>query len=350
MTTFNVEPGSSSLAFFETLHHLPDEINNLKDFRELSNEIINERKKIIKKLRKIADYLAKTNNDVLIADRVGTGVGIGSGVLFIGGLVAAPFTAGLSLGLTATGTAAGVLGGITSAGANITGYFISKYHLTPLEKELEKHYEKLQNLSSSTSKYLTYATRFRPMMEQLAKLSGNGWTALLATLQSLITHALQADYAQINKVVNHIADPAIKKLIEQLPLPLDAEGLHALALVCTQIASHIESIQSALKAFINVFKKPELARLAMVYTAARTTTTSAYEVSELKSAFKGTPMAMTRNARVVAGALTTAFIVIDVIHMIQICKETGETPTLQDLRRMADELENEIKPETHVKW
>ena len=96
-----------SLTIFETLNHLPDEVQNLKSIKHLSKEIFEERKRIIKKLRAMADYLAKTHSDVLIADRVGTGVGIGSGVLFIGGLIAAPFTAGISLALTVTGTATG---------------------------------------------------------------------------------------------------------------------------------------------------------------------------------------------------------------------------------------------------
>lgn len=54
-------------------------------------------------------------------------------------------------------------------------------------------------------------------------------------------------------------------------------------------------------------------------------------------------MAMTKTVRAVAGAATTAFIVMDVIHMVQICKETGETPTVQNLRKMADDLEKEIQ-------
>ena len=109
----------------------------------------------------MADYLAKTHTDVLIADRVGTGVGIASGALVIGGLIAAPFTAGLSLGLTIAGTTTGVLGGITSAGANITGYVISKQSLASLEEELKGHITNLESLYSSNSRYLLYAARFR---------------------------------------------------------------------------------------------------------------------------------------------------------------------------------------------
>ena len=54
-------------------------------------------------------------------------------------------------------------------------------------------------------------------------------------------------------------------------------------------------------------------------------------------------MAMGKSARVAAGALTAAFIVIDAIHMVRICRETGETPTVQQLRKMADDLESEMK-------
>jgi hypothetical protein len=32
--------------------------------------------------------------------------------------------------------------------------------------------------------------------------------------------------------------------------------------------------------------------------------------------------------------------------MVRICKETGETPTVQNLRKMADDLEKEFSDET----
>ena len=153
-------------------------------------------------MRDMADYLEKTHADVLIADRVGTGVGIGSGLLVIGGLIAAPFTAGISLGLTVAGTTTGILSGMTSAGANITGYFLSKKELTSLKKELGEHLLHLEKLSSSDSKYLVRANRLRPTLEMLAKLSEQGWMLLFSTFQKLVNHALNGDYAQINRAVS----------------------------------------------------------------------------------------------------------------------------------------------------
>ena len=154
-----VSSESDSLTIFNTLHHLPKELTNLKMLQDLSEEVFQERQRIIKKLRDMADYLEKTHADVLIADRVGTGVGIGSGLLVIGGLIAAPFTAGISLGLTIAGTTTGILSGITSAGANITGYILSENELASLKKELGEHLLHLEKLSSSDSKYLVRATR-----------------------------------------------------------------------------------------------------------------------------------------------------------------------------------------------
>nr|CAH0100716.1 unnamed protein product [Daphnia galeata] len=79
-------------------------------------------------------------------------------------------------------------------------------------------------------------------------------------------------------------------------------------------------------------------------STAKSITATTQEVVQIKSAFKGTPMAMTKTFRAVAGAATAVFIVIDVIHMVHICQETGETPTAQNLRnKLANDLEKECQ-------
>ncbi|KAI9551860.1 hypothetical protein GHT06_022196 [Daphnia sinensis] len=333
------------LEVVKTVCLLPEKVEQLRLLQDQTTEVLQERNDIIQKLRDIATYLEKTHNSVLIADRVGTGVGIGAGCLVLGGIVAAPFTAGLSLGLTVTGIATGVAGGLTSAGANITGFVLEKRNVASLEEELKKHLEHVEELSSSDSAYLSRTLRIRPTLETLGNLSKEGWTRLIVTLQKLIPLALSGNYDGINRIVNHGTDPNIKSFLQHLRLPMNPELLQTLAEFCTLIYDNICSIMNAIKAFLNFFKKPELARLAMVYTgsaaAMRTTTTTT--AAEIATTFRGTPMAMTRTARVAAGALTTAFIVVDVIHMVRIWNETGETPTVQKLRNMADDLENEIR-------
>lgn len=345
-TSLQSLPKCESLELFNTLQCLPDGINSLKSVKRLSKKTLRERKEIIKKLRNMADQLAKTHSNVLIADRVGTGVGIGSGLLFIGGLVAAPFTAGISLGLTIAGTTTGLMGAITSVGANITGLVITKNSLAPLEKELNEHLKNLKELSSVDPQYLDRATRFRPTLEILAKLSETEWTLFLQTIKKNISHILHGNNDQVRQSLNQVVDPHIKNLLNQLPLPLDSNSLRALAVICTDILSHIRSIKQAILAFLNFLKKPELSRIAMVYVSnstAKSITTTTQEVAQIKSAFKGTPMAMTKTVRAVASAATAVFIVIDVIHMVHICQETGETPTVQNLRKMANDLEKECQ-------
>jgi hypothetical protein len=195
----------------------------------------------------------------LIADRVGTGVGIGSGLLFIGGLVAAPFTAGVSLAfLTTAATATGIMGAITSAGANITGLVKTKNSLAPLQEELDKHLKLIKDISSIDPQYLVRATRLRPTLVLLEKISERKLFELFSTFQKLITNALNGDFGKISKAVNHVVDPKIKELLQKLPIPLDRPSLQALAEMCTLIISHIRSIKQAIGACLNFLNKPEL--------------------------------------------------------------------------------------------
>lgn len=106
--------------------------------------------------------------------------------------MAAPFTAGISLGLTIAGIGSGLagfslntsfpkqiisnfkrsLGGITSAGANLTGYFLLKNALNMLKTELKEHNLKIEKLKDliNDSSYLRKAIRLRPTLCQLGPI------------------------------------------------------------------------------------------------------------------------------------------------------------------------------------
>jgi hypothetical protein len=75
-------------------------------------------------------------------------------------------------------------------------------------------------------------------------------------------------------------------------------------------------IKQAIAAFFNCFKRPEVEKLALIYTGSAgeakvTTTTSTAAAADLVSVFKGTPMVMSKAARTAADALTAVFIVVD---------------------------------------
>lgn len=222
---------------------------------------------------------------------------------------------------------------------------MTKNSLDSLQKELDEHFNHLVEISQTDPQYLDRAARFRPTLEVLAKLSEPGWMMFLKTIQKAIPHALKGDNAQVQQAINYVVDPKIKNLLQTLPLPLDPASLSQLSAICSYILSHIRNITEAVKAFLNFLNQPELVRLAMVYTnsAARSITATNHDVAQIQALFRGTPMAMTRTVRCVAGAAATAFVVLDVIHMVRICNETGETPTVQNLRKMADDLEKEFQ-------
>ena len=77
---------------------------------------------IIEKIESIQEEIDRHHSNVNKATIAGSVAGIVGGGLFIGGLIAAPFTFGASLGLTIVGTGIGAAGGMTTAGAKYYDY------------------------------------------------------------------------------------------------------------------------------------------------------------------------------------------------------------------------------------
>ena len=77
----------------------PDKKGFLEEFPQIKRKL----EKSIKKLRECADNVNKVQRDCTISSVVASSTSIASDIRTILGLVLAPFTAGLSLGLSATG-------------------------------------------------------------------------------------------------------------------------------------------------------------------------------------------------------------------------------------------------------
>lgn len=73
-----------------------------------------ERKKVIDDLTTFKDRIQREQNIQDVGSYAYTGVGILGGALTLGGIIAAPFTAGASLAVTAAGVACGVSAGIAT--------------------------------------------------------------------------------------------------------------------------------------------------------------------------------------------------------------------------------------------
>lgn len=73
-----------------------------------------ERKRVIDDLTTFKDRIQREQNIQDVGSYAYTGVGILGGALIVGGIIAAPFTAGASLSVTAAGMACGVSAGIAT--------------------------------------------------------------------------------------------------------------------------------------------------------------------------------------------------------------------------------------------
>ena len=131
-------------------------------------EYIDERRSCSKEIREVAGSIDTIVTAAGIARTTGGVVGVGAGAAALGGLVLAPFTAGLSLVLTVGGAIAGVAAGGTSLGAIIaqdvgirTKATVVKNLLDSLQKkeevvcevinELQECIKKMQSLSREES-------------------------------------------------------------------------------------------------------------------------------------------------------------------------------------------------------
>lgn len=135
----------------------------LKEFPQVKQEL----KENIKKLRELADNVDKVHRDCTISHVVPSSTSIVSGALSILGMVLACFTAGLSLGLSATGiglgAAAAVTGNSTMVVENVNLYSLVKdaqdvqdgaktasaENMRQKAQELEKNLEKLTRIYES---------------------------------------------------------------------------------------------------------------------------------------------------------------------------------------------------------
>nr|XP_002734174.1 PREDICTED: apolipoprotein L3-like [Saccoglossus kowalevskii] len=86
---------------------------------------ISNRKKVIEKLKALADELDAVQKRVNISKTAGYGVAIGGGLLAFGGLIATILTAGVGTPLLIAGVAIGASGSITTVGSEIAKKIIN---------------------------------------------------------------------------------------------------------------------------------------------------------------------------------------------------------------------------------
>ena len=92
---------------------------------------------VIRRIQSIQEEIDLHHDNVNKATIAGATAGIVGGGLMIGGLIAAPFTFGASLGLTIVGATIGTAGGVTTAGAKIFDHVQSSDNNDAVKKLLD---------------------------------------------------------------------------------------------------------------------------------------------------------------------------------------------------------------------
>ena len=355
----------------ENIEEIKTNFSHLNLYNQQANGWIRERRDVIRNLRTLADKLEKIHGDVLIADRVGTGVGIGAGILTIGGyfecmvcvikadlndvinttgLVAAPFTAGLSVGLSLVGGGVGFLGGMTSIGSNVTDFLCNKFLLQKMKEELEQHEmstNQLAQLIPDISKCFDNLSKFRPTLERLAQFSEENLTDLINIAFGIMPQLLKGDANGLYDTFKYV-DPEIHQFLDVLrPMVANVKLMPNLAILLTYFKENVRAIKQGISAYVVIRNNPVFVKRAMelsrLDSTAQKSPALVEDLATARSAFKGTPLAMSKSARIVAGTVATAFIAADVYYMIKICSESKETTAVTTLRQIATDFEKEME-------
>ena len=106
------------------------------------------REDTIQQIHNTIEKLNFHHRNVNVSRIGGSTISIVGSAMAIGGVIMAPATAGLSLGLSFGGTALAVAGGVTTAGASIADVLIQKSNVQDAQQQLIRDYEQLYVISA----------------------------------------------------------------------------------------------------------------------------------------------------------------------------------------------------------
>jgi len=214
------------------------EVAVLKDAKSFQNihgfslsEYIGNRGTFTKICRDHADQIETSVFNTGIAKTTGGSVGIVSGAAAIGGVLLAPFTAGLSLGFTIGGIAGGVASAVTTITSEVVKNRNLNYYKEEIEKALETFKEQEEKTGHLFQSIQDNLNELRVLMKdpsvvQYISQIGMGATKIgynivyqgvavaravnAAKLAKNLATFIQADFAAIAGVAQGIAAPGLR--------------------------------------------------------------------------------------------------------------------------------------------
>jgi len=328
---------------FDFLQSLPND-KKLKRIFKLSRRLIRQKPELVQKVREAEASLKLHHRNVAISKIVGSSVGIASGISFIAGIALAPFTAGISLGLTIGGGIAGFAGGATFVGADIVENQLTKTELDNIQIELENFHKELVVLAKFDHQGLLAkkVTRFGEQLLELNSLSETGFIALLN--QSLESITLAEDASTIKQLISKADDPKLKAFMERYIYPFCTSATKVeLANVATTLKLMLNG-EKRIYYFIELmvsFVLPLNEEVLPVEAITKGFVGSALDgVKVAAEVSQGATKIAPQFLKALGYTMAGAAIVIDVGFLIHTCVTMDDVPHAKTLRSLADQMED----------
>ncbi|XP_041528125.1 apolipoprotein L3-like [Microtus oregoni] len=259
-----------------------DDLQEKESFLKVYPQVKRELEESIRKLHALADKIDKVHKDCTITQVVASSTGAVSGVLTILGLALAPVSAGFSLGLSATGLGLGAAAAVTSVSTTI----VEKVSTASVEAEAS---------------------------QLLARSNNTG-----------------------NDIKSNDTEKIIKEVVEKNTPRLISASKNSFR--------NLEGMKKNIDAIKLTKASPRLTN-----SAKRLMTTgkvSARNTRQVKKAFGGTALAMTKRARIMGATTAGLTLVLDVVSLIQESNhlhEGAKAESAEKLRQKAQELEQKLQ-------
>ncbi|XP_062901228.1 uncharacterized protein LOC134345025 [Mobula hypostoma] len=295
----------------------------------------------IRELQEIANGIDRYHKGATIANVTGSSAGAVGGVLTLAGIIAAPFTAGVSLVLTAVGASIGGAGAATNLTAGITEYvkrsmkqkkvdeIIRQYKSD--QKEMSEHLtdicSDLRFLSHLVEEEITECddnedtTRDFPAKEVSNKCRGKH----LATVKGRL------HLPGVSKARN-VFNKYKKKYLLQVKAGLQSGSISMKTL----------NVTTSIMAKQVLSKTPGLKELAEKLTALSHTAQKAkyaMETGNVKHLLYGTPLALSKTTRAVSGVVGALFIAWDIYSIAKDSIELSKGSKSEVAKKIRDEAQ-----------
>ncbi|XP_051888795.1 uncharacterized protein LOC127579845 [Pristis pectinata] len=306
----------------------------------------------IRQLQEIANSIDRCHKGATIANVTGSSAGAAGGALTLAGIIAAPFTAGVSLVLTAVGASIGGAGAVTNLTAGITEH-VKRSKKQKKVDEIIRQYNRDQKEMSEHLKDICNDLQFLSHLGEgeITECDYNEDT--MRDFQAIIKpkeicNKCRAKYLPEAKGRLHLQ--GVRKAIKVFDecRKMDLPEVKA-ALQSRSIVMKITDVTAAVMAKQVLRKTPGLKELAKKLTSLShnvRSTQYALETRNVERLLWRTPLALSKTTRVLSGVLGAFFVAWDIYSIAKDSIELhkgSKTEVAKKIRDEAQKIEDALK-------